>query len=86
MFFNSGKEFREIPKECAFNCGGFDLILISNTGGNLEGGLKRQPYSAFSREVVGKNVHETIQKGNMGYDQYTVPDTAAVEPTFVAFL
>ena len=23
----------------------------------------------------------TIPKGNMGYDQYTVPDTAAVEPT-----
>ena len=22
----------------------------------------------------------------MGYDQYTVPDTVAVEPTFVAFL
>ena len=25
-------------------------------------------------------------KGNMGHDQYTVPDTVAVEPTFVAFL
>ena len=32
-----------------------------------------------------KNVHATILKGNMGYDQYTVPDTAAVEPTFIAF-
>ena len=30
-------------------------------------------------------MHETIPKGNMGYDQYTVPDTVAVEPTFVAF-
>ena len=28
----------------------------------------------------------TIPKGNMGYDQYTVPDTVAVKPTFVAFL
>ena len=28
----------------------------------------------------------TIPKGNMGYDQYTVPDTVAVdESTFVAF-
>ena len=27
----------------------------------------------------------TIPKGNMGYDRYTVPDTVAVEPTFVAF-
>ena len=28
----------------------------------------------------------TIPKGNMGYDQYTVPDIAAVVPTFVTFL
>ena len=28
-------------------------------------------YTAISREVVGKNVHATIPKGNMGYDQYT---------------
>ena len=33
-----------------------------------------------------KKVHATIPKGNMGYDQYTVPDTVTVEPTFVAFL
>ena len=43
-------------------------------------------YTVISRKVVGKNVHATIPKGNMGYDQYTVPDTVAVEPTFVAFL
>ena len=43
-------------------------------------------YTAISRKVVGKNVHATIPKGNMGYVQYTVPDTIAVEPTFVAFL
>ena len=30
-------------------------------------------------------MHETIPKGNMGYDQYTVLDTVAEEPTFVAF-
>ena len=33
-----------------------------------------------------KTVHATIPKGNWGYDQYTVPDTVAVEPTIVAFL
>ena len=43
-------------------------------------------YTAILRKVVGKYVHATIPKGNMGYDQYTVPDTVAVEPTFVAFL
>ena len=42
-------------------------------------------YTAISRKVVGKNVHAAIPKGNMGYDQYTVPDTEAVEHTFVAF-
>ena len=37
-------------------------------------------------KVVRKNVHATILKGDMGYDQYTVPDTVAVELTFIAFL
>ena len=31
-------------------------------------------------------MHATIPKGNMGYDQYTVPDTVAVEVTFAASL
>ena len=42
--------------------------------------------SSISRKVVGKNVYATIPKSNMEYDHYTVPDTVAVEPTFVAFL
>ena len=42
-------------------------------------------YTAISRKIVGKNVHATIPKGNMGYDHYTVPDTVGVEPTFVTF-
>ena len=41
-------------------------------------------YTAVSRKVVGKNVHATIPKGNMGYNQYTVSDTVAFERTFVA--
>ena len=40
----------------------------------------------ISRKVVAKNVQTTIPKGNMGYDQCTVPDTETVKPTFVAFL
>ena len=43
-------------------------------------------YTAISGKVVGKNVHATIPKGNVEYVQYTVPDTVAVEPTFVSFL
>ena len=50
------------------------------------GGDRGYSHTAISRKVVGKHVHATIPKGNMGYDQYTVPDTVAVEPTFVAFL
>ena len=42
-------------------------------------------YIAISRNVVGKIVHATIQKGKMGYDQYTVPDTEADEPYFCCF-
>ena len=51
-----------------------------------EGKVNGDGYTAISRKVVRKKVHATIPKGNMGYDQYTVPDTVAVEPTFVAFL
>ena len=42
-------------------------------------------FTAILRKVVGKTVHATIPKGNMGYDQYTVPDIVAVKNTFVAF-
>ena len=51
-----------------------------------EGRPLTSSYTAISRKVVGKNVHATITKGNLGYDQYTVSDTVAVKPTFVAFL
>ena len=40
----------------------------------------------FREKLSETKVHATIPKGNMGYDQYTLPDTVAVEPTFVAFL
>ena len=40
----------------------------------------------FRERLSEKKVHATIPKGNIGYDQYTVPDTVAVEPAFVAFL
>ena len=44
-------------------------------------------HTAILRKVVGtRQFHATIPKGIMGYDQYTVPDTVVVEPTFVAFL
>ena len=42
--------------------------------------------TVISRKVVEKNAQATIPKGNMGYDQYTVPEIVAVEPVFVAFL
>ena len=43
-------------------------------------------YTAISRKVVGKNVHATVPRGNMGYDQYTVPDSVVVKTSFIAFL
>ena len=43
-------------------------------------------YIQIFRKVVGKIMHATIPNGNMGYDQYAVPDTVAVESSIVAFL
>ena len=45
----------------------------------------RLPYTAVSRKVVGKNVHATIPKGNMGHDQYTVPDVCSCRTYFCCF-
>ena len=42
-------------------------------------------YTAISRKVVGKNVHTTTLKGNMGYVNTLFLMTVDVEPTFVAF-
>ena len=42
-------------------------------------------FYGISRKVGGKNVHTTIPKGKMGYDQYAVPDAVAVESSVVAF-
>ena len=53
------------------------LVIIDNN---------RFLYTAISRKVVGKNVHATIPKSNMGYDKYTAPETVAVKTSFIAFL
>ena len=50
------------------------------------GGISLVDVYSYFEKGCRKNVQATIPKGNMGYDQYTVPDTVAVEPTFVAFL
>ena len=42
-------------------------------------------YTAISRKVVGKSVHAAIPKGNMGYDQYTVPDDCSCRTYFCCF-
>ena len=42
-------------------------------------------HTAISRKVVGKIVHATMPKGNMGYDQYTVPDDCSCRTYFCCF-
>ena len=42
-------------------------------------------YTAISRKVVGKNVHATTPKSNMGYDQYTVPNDCSCRTYFCCF-
>ena len=46
---------------------------------------EQQRYKAISSKVVGKIVHATIPKGNMGYDQYTVPDDCSCRTYFCCF-
>ena len=38
---------------------------------------------SYSERGCRKVVHATIPKGNMGYNQYTAPDTVAVELTAI---
>ena len=61
------------------------ILLASATSRDLWQWSKGQCLQLF-RESLSQSVHATKPKGNMGYDQYTVPETVAVEPTFVAFL
>ena len=42
-------------------------------------------YTAISRKVVGKNVYATTPKGNMGYDQCTVPNDCSCRTYFCCF-
>ena len=49
----------------------------------LQYGVQR--YTAISRKDVGENVNATIPTGNMGYDQYTVPDDCSCRTYFGCF-
>ena len=40
----------------------------------------------FRERLSQKMSTQQNRKGSMGYDQYAVPETVAVEPTFVTFL
>ena len=48
--------------------------------------MSRGIIQLFRASLSEKNVHATIPKSNMGYNQFTVSNTVAVEPSFVAFL
>ena len=47
--------------------------------------ILQKPVVGCPWKVVRRNVHATIPRGNMGYDQYAVPGTVAVESFIVAF-
>ena len=49
--------------------------------------LSRSPrhIQLFRERLSEKNVHMTIPKGNMGYDQYTVPDDCSCRTYFCCF-
>ena len=53
--------------------------------GLIHGGASFRNFTVFRERLSEKNVHTTIPKGNVGYDQYAVPDTVAVESSVVTF-
>ena len=62
-------------------------FLITKTGAKRTDEFVKVSFIySYFENGCRKNVHTTIPKCYMGYVQYTVPDTVAVEPTFVAFL
>ena len=44
------------------------------------------PIYSYFQKGCRKKYARDILKGNMGYDQYAVPDTVAVQTSIVAFL
>ena len=65
---------------------GFSLswpLVFTKPFSSLDSCLWR--YTAISRKVVGKNVHPTTPKGNMGYDQCTVPNDCSCRTYFCCF-
>ena len=44
------------------------------------------PIRSYFQKGCRKKYARDILKGNIGYDQYAVPDTVAVETSIVAFL
>ena len=83
---NTEHYFFQMPRFCLIIKHFSSMVLILRNNMYSYKGRLLAWYTANSRRVVGKNVQATILKGNMGYEQYTVPDTVAVESTFVAFL
>ena len=78
---NAEHYFFQMPRFCLIIKHFSSMVLIlRNNMYSYKGGLL-----AWYTAISGKNVHATIPKGNMGYEKYTVPDTA-LESTFVAFL
>ena len=61
-----------------------------NTLGSFRGYYSLECYrlliQLFRERLSEKNVHATIPKGNIGYDQYAVANKVAVESSIVAFL
>ena len=68
-----------------FTLSDYQTIASQCATPNAQSNLYRISYTAFSRKVVGKNVHSTIPKGNMGYGQYTVSNECSCRTYICCF-
>ena len=60
-------------------------MLNEKSPNRLESTKELIVYTTISRKAVGKNVHATIPKGNMGYDRYTISDDCICRTYFCCF-
>ena len=82
--WNEGMSVYDIWNESYMNCS-FTATIIPSFHFIFAVHIWFISYTVISRKVVGKNVHAKIPKGNMGYDQYTVPNDCSCRTYFCCF-
>ena len=63
----------------------FLMVLWGGMSNFIDSVLYKLDDTAISRKGCWKNVYMTIPKGNIGYDQYTIPNDCGLQTYFCCF-